>query len=173
MGQLGRDPSFFHYVDGRVAERILARTHHATTALNPADNPYLQWILTGSHPKALPYALRPENFGPIRANLDRLEWHCLSLEDFLKDRPGLPIDRYNLSDIFEYMSADNYHQLLQRLVQAARPGSRLAYWNMLVPRTRPAALANQLRPLTGLARELYLSDKAFFYSNFVVEEVIR
>ena len=88
-----------------------------------------------------------------RANLDRLEWHCLSLEDFLNDRPDHFIDRYNLSDIFEYMSEDNYHQLLQRLVQAARPGSRLAYWNMLVPRTRPAAMANQLRPLTGLARE--------------------
>jgi S-adenosylmethionine-diacylglycerol 3-amino-3-carboxypropyl transferase len=173
MGHLGRDPSFFHYVEGCVAGRILARTHHATTALNPADNPYLQWILTGSHPKALPYALRPENFDPIRANLDRIEWHCLSLEDFLNDRPAHSIDRYNLSDIFEYMSEDNYHHLLQRLFQAARPGSRLAYWNMLVPRTRPAAMANQLRPLTGLAHELYLSDKAFFYSKFVVEEVIR
>ena len=49
MGRLGRDPSFFRYVEGSVADRILARTRHALTALNPADYPYLQWILTGHH----------------------------------------------------------------------------------------------------------------------------
>jgi len=172
MGRLGRDPHFFNYVEGSVAERILARTRHATTALNPAENPYLQWILTGRHITALPYALRPENFEAIRANLDRLEWHCQSVEEFLAHRNGHVIDRYNLSDIFEYMSPDNYHHLLQKLVLAGQPGSRLAYWNMLVPRSRPHAMANRLRPLTSLARRLHRADKAFFYSRFVVEEVI-
>lgn len=60
MGRMGRDPSFFRYVEGRVADRILTRARHALTALNPAENPYLQWILTGQHPVALPFALRPE-----------------------------------------------------------------------------------------------------------------
>jgi S-adenosylmethionine-diacylglycerol 3-amino-3-carboxypropyl transferase len=172
MGRLGRDPRFFDYVEGGVAERILARTRYAATALDPAENPYMQWILTGHHATALPYALRPENFDLIRSNLDRLEWHCQSLEAFLASYCGRPIDRYNLSDIFEYMSTENYHRLLRHLVQAARRGSRLAYWNMLVPRSRPAGMADQLRPLTGLAADLFLADKAFFYSNFVVEEVI-
>ena len=62
MERLGRDPSFFRYVEGSVAQRILSRTRYALTQLNPHDNPYLQWILTGSHPYALPYALREENF---------------------------------------------------------------------------------------------------------------
>ncbi len=111
MGRLGRDPSFFRYVEGSVAERILARTRHALTALNPADNPYLQWILTGRHTTALPFALRPENFEAIRANLDRLEWHCLPLEEFLEQEAVASIDRFNLSDIFEYMSGENYQQI--------------------------------------------------------------
>src|SRR5262245_9686440 len=62
MGRMGRDPSFFQYVQGRVADRIAQRTRHALTALDPADNPYLQWILTGRHTIALPFALRAENF---------------------------------------------------------------------------------------------------------------
>ncbi len=173
MGRLGRDPSFFQYVEGNVAERMLVRTDYATTALNPADNPYLQWILTGSHPTALPYALRPENFDSIRANLDRLEWHCQSLEDFLSSGYERAIDRYNLSDIFEYMSEDRYHRLLQQLVRSAQPGCRLVYWNMLVPRSRPASMAGQLHPLAELADRLYLADKAFFYSNLVIEEVTQ
>ncbi|WP_279384602.1 DUF3419 family protein, partial [Geotalea toluenoxydans] len=92
MGRLGRDPSFFRYVQGSVADRILARTRHALTVLNPADNPYLQWILTGRHTSALPFALRPENFEAIRANLDRLEWHCLPLEEFLEPGSAGSID---------------------------------------------------------------------------------
>jgi S-adenosylmethionine-diacylglycerol 3-amino-3-carboxypropyl transferase len=172
MGRLGRDPSFFQYVEGNVADRILDRTRHALTVLDPADNPYLQWILTGRHATALPFSLRPENFGPIRANLHRLEWCCQSLEDFLQEQGRGSIDRYNLSDVFEYMSPDNYRVLLEKLVGCARPGARLAYWNMLAPRSRPEALAGRLRPLPELARKLHGEDKAFFYSSFVVEEVV-
>src|SRR5262249_7883327 len=73
MGRLGRDPSFFAYVEGSVSDRILARARHAAVELNPADNPYLQWIMTGRHTTALPLALRPESFDVIRAHLDRLQ----------------------------------------------------------------------------------------------------
>jgi S-adenosylmethionine-diacylglycerol 3-amino-3-carboxypropyl transferase len=108
MGRMGRDPAFFDYVEGGVAGRILGRARHALTALDPAGNPYLQWILLGRHGTALPYALRPENFEAIRRNLDRFEWHCMSVEDYLDAHPELGVDRYNLSDIFEYMSAASY-----------------------------------------------------------------
>jgi len=172
MGKLGRDPSFFQYVEGSVADRILARTRHALTELDPAQNPYLQWILTGQHTMALPYALRAENFESIRSNLDRLEWRCQSLEEFLEEAGADSIDRFNLSDIFEYMSQENYHQLLQQLAHAGRAGGRLAYWNMLVPRSRPADMAAELKPLTELAARLHQADKAFFYSAFVVEELV-
>lgn len=172
MGRLGRDPSFFRYVEGSVAERILARTRHALTALDPADNPYLQWILTGRHTSALPHALRGENFEAIRANLDRLEWHCLPLEEFLEQEGSATIDRFNLSDIFEYMSEENYNRLLERLIRAGRRGGRLAYWNMLAPRSRPESMAAQLRPLEAEAQRLFRQDKAFFYSAFVLEELV-
>jgi S-adenosylmethionine-diacylglycerol 3-amino-3-carboxypropyl transferase len=172
MGRMGRDPSFFNYVEGSVADRILERTCYALTALDPAANPYLQWILTGRHKTALPFALRAENFEAIRSHLDRLEWRCQSIEDFLDGTGEHAIDRYNLSDIFEYMSAENYERLLARLVACGRRGGRLAYWNMLVPRRRPESMAAHLCPLTELARKLHRQDKAFFYSRFVVEEIV-
>ncbi len=62
MGRLGRHPEFFRYVDADVATRILERTRHALTVLDPADNPYIHWILTGTHGAALPAALREEHF---------------------------------------------------------------------------------------------------------------
>ena len=176
MGRLGRDPAFFKYVEGSVAERILARTRHALTILDPAANPYLHWILTGTHGTALPWALREENFEKIRSRLDRLEWHELTLEAFLERerRSGATvcIDKVNLSDIFEYMSEANTEALLTQLADASRPGGRLAYWNMLAPRRRPESLARRLRPREDLAAPLFAQDKAFFYSAFVVEEVV-
>jgi S-adenosylmethionine-diacylglycerol 3-amino-3-carboxypropyl transferase len=172
MGRMGRDPSFFRYVEGSVAERILARAQHALTALNPADNPYLQWILTGTHTTALPFALRPENFESIRDNLDRLEWHCQPLEEFLDTVEDGAIGGFNLSDIFEYISAENYHRLLDQLVRAGSSGARLAYWNTLAERHRPAFMADRLRPLTDLSRSLHAQDKGFFYCVFIVEEIV-
>lgn len=171
MGRLGRDPSFFQYVEGSVADRILQRARHALTELNPAENPYMQWILTGSHTTALPLALRAEHFQRIQENLDRLEWHCCPIEDFLQGQPNR-IDHFNLSDIFEYMSLENYQQLLEKIVAAGRPGGRIAYWNMLAPRRRPEAMAHRLRPLEEISQKLHQQDKAFFYSDFVVEEIL-
>jgi S-adenosylmethionine-diacylglycerol 3-amino-3-carboxypropyl transferase len=171
MGRLGRDPAFFKYVQGSVADRILARTRHALTALDPAENSYLHWILTGTHGAALPWALRPENFEKIRSRLDRLEWRKMTIEAFLDQERINGVAKFNLSDIFEYMSPENYQSLLERLIAASRPGSRLAYWNMLAPRTRPQSLASRLQPM-AIAERLFEQDKAWFYSRFVTEEVI-
>lgn len=171
MGRLGRDPAFFKYVEGSVADRIFRRAEHALTVLDPAGNPYLHWILTGTHGTALPYALREENFDRIRAHIQRLEWHLMSVEAFLKREPDLRLDGCNLSDIFEYMSMDSMTAILEPLVAACHPGARLAYWNMLAPRSRPDSMANRLRPLDELSNALFAQDKAFFYSRFIVEEV--
>jgi S-adenosylmethionine-diacylglycerol 3-amino-3-carboxypropyl transferase len=145
--------------------------HYALTQLDPAINPYLRWIFTGEHEHGvLPFALRPENFEAIRANLDRLEWRCCSLQEVLQSSPDT-FDAFNLRDIFEYMSVEGYEALLQLIVRAARPKARLAYWNLFVPRRRPESLARYLQPLEELSQELYAQDKAFFYSAFIVEEV--
>jgi len=172
MGQMGRDPSFFKYVEGSVANRILSRARHALTEIDPTENSYLQWIMFEEHPQALPCALRPENFETIRDRIDRLEWHCRSIEDFLPEFGPKSIDRFNLSDIFEYMSIDNYESLLKLLVNSARSGGRLLYWNMLAPRSRPEHMSDHLRPLAESAHNLHWHDKAFFYNALVIEEVL-
>ncbi len=171
MARLGRDPEFFRHATDRVSTHLLAQVRHALVEQDPATNPYLHWILTGMHGTTLPYALRPENFDAIRANLDRLEWRCQSLEEFLSAAEPASIDRFNLSDVFEYMSEQEHGVVLDRLVRAARGGARLAYWNMLVPRSRPCRLAEQLLSLDELAERLHGQDKVFFYRRFVIEEV--
>ncbi len=171
-GRLGRDRSFYRYVERDISHYLFQRTERAIVQLDPAENPYLQWIVTGEHPLALPYALRPENFEAIRNNLHRLEWHCLAIEDILTHQPENCINCYNLSNIFEYMSRENYENLLDRIIARSPSGSRLAYWNLFVKRRESDCFSHKLRPLSNLAHKLYLEDKAFFYQAFVIEEVI-
>jgi S-adenosylmethionine-diacylglycerol 3-amino-3-carboxypropyl transferase len=81
------------------------------------------------------------------------------------------VDRFNLSDVFEYMSEENSHRLLDTLVKAANPGARLAYWNMLAPRRSPESMRGRIVPLAEEADRLHRADKAFFYSAFILEEI--
>lgn len=172
MGALGRDPEFFKYVEGSVADRILGRTRHALVELDPAENPYLHWILTGIHGEVLPEALEEANFETIRKALQENRFAVVQepLEAWLARDPDRRYDAFNLSDIFEYMSEENTRDLLEKMIDSSNPGARLAYWNMLAPRSRPESLADRLKSCE--TDSLFARDRAFFYSRFVVEEVI-
>ena len=169
MARLGRDPAFFDYVGSSVADHVARRVRHAGIDCDPADNPYLHWILKGGHGLALPMAWRPEHYEAIRDRLDRLDIREQSLEAYLDGAER--IGGFNLSDIFEYMGEDVAARLYARLLDAADPGARLVYWNMMVPRRVPPALASRVRTLTDLEDELKAVDRAFFYSDLVIEEV--
>lgn len=172
MGRIGRDPAFFNYVEGGLAGHLENKTRQALVDMDPAENPYLHWILTGAHGQALPLALRPEWFATIRKNISRLSWRLTSTEDFVKEAAasGTRFQRLGLSDIFEYMSEDNYLAALNSLAELVPPGGRLLYWNMMVPRSAPPSFQDRLRSLTAAAAELDQRDKAFFYRRVVVEK---
>ena len=170
LGRLGRDPSFFTYAENSVAEHLMGRVKHALTVLDPAENPYLHWITMGEHDGALPHALRAEHFETIRDRLDRLEWHCRPMEEVLERAEVARVDRINFSNIFEYMSSDAHRALLESLLPRMRRGSRMAYWNMIVPRSG-AALMPDVLARRAESDALFRRDKAFFYSAFHVDEV--
>jgi len=171
MGRLGRDPEFFRHVEGAVADRILARTEHALTLLDTSTNPYLRYILTGNFGTALPHYLEPTQYEAIQRNIDNLELRHGAIDVIAEACGTGSFDGYNLSDIFEYLSPEQCTEVYGRLLAAARPKARLAYWNMLVPRECPPSLGNRVQRLEKESKSLLEKDMAFFYSRFVVEEV--
>lgn len=170
MGSLGRDPQFFQYVETGVAKRIFKRAEYALTMLPTDANPYLEYILTGSFRKSLPFYLRRENFKAIRDNLDKLVIFHGPLAQALEREPAVRFDGFNLSDIFEYMSYDQYKEEMSRILQYAKPGSRLVYWNMLADRKDIAGLEDRLKFLDEEAARLFKQDKAFFYKSLIIGE---
>ncbi len=172
MATFGRDPANFRYAAGGIAEPLLQRVARALVDNDPSQNPYLQWMIWGRHTTALPVAWRKENFESIRGNLDRLEWHCESLEEYLSRSDGPNFDVFNLSNIFEYMSQTRSDELMGQLALRGECGARLLYWNLFVARSRPERLRDRLCSEAALADELQLADKVFFYNRLVIETVV-
>jgi S-adenosylmethionine-diacylglycerol 3-amino-3-carboxypropyl transferase len=158
-------------VEGSVADRIFERTEYALTELDTSENPYLTYILTGNFQKALPHYLKPATYKAIQGNINNLAFRHGAIDAIAEEHGVGSFDGYNLSDIFEYLSPEQCTEVYGRLLAAARPKARFAYWNMLVPRECPAGLSEKTIPLADEAKALFMTDQAFFYSRFVVEEV--
>jgi S-adenosylmethionine-diacylglycerol 3-amino-3-carboxypropyl transferase len=165
MGRLGRDP-----VEGSAADQVARLTRKALVEQDPSQNPYLHWILKGQHGKVLPRAFRAEYYDTIRSRLDRLDIRLCTVETLASE--GVKADCFNLSDIFEYMSEEAHETAYGTILAASKPGARIAYWNMMAPRRAPQAHAARVTTNTGLEQKLKPEDKAFFYNDFVIEEVV-
>jgi S-adenosylmethionine-diacylglycerol 3-amino-3-carboxypropyl transferase len=172
MSHLGRDPSFFRFVEGDVVASISKRVERTLTEGEPAANPCLHWIAHGRYGETLPHAWRPANFDTIRRHLDRLELRRQSAEEALASAPDGSFDRFNLSDVFEYVSAAAAERMFDDVARCGRTGGRVAYWNMMVPRAPPARLAGRLRALDEDSRRLHRRATTFFYGAFRVDELI-
>lgn len=173
MGRLGRDQRFFDYVKESTSAFLLNSTEYALTELDPADNPYLHWILTGCYDKVLPLYLKPEYFEAIKKNARCVELRHQSLEECLDSLPANSVNAFNLSDIFEYMYYENYQKLIAKTIQVGANDAHLVYWNMMTPRTRPVEFTESLLEMTELSQELYKKNKAFFYRKLVIEKVYK
>jgi S-adenosylmethionine-diacylglycerol 3-amino-3-carboxypropyl transferase len=171
LARHARDPSFFRYVEGGVSAPIFERIERALTELDPSRNAYVQWVAYGRFGDVLPHAWRAGNFEAIRANAHRLRTEVASVESYLARAPDRSIDRFNLSDIFEYVSAAASEEVFDAIARCGRPGGRAAYWNMQVPRRRPERLAHRLNALEALGARLHRETATMFYSAFHVDEI--
>ena len=169
----GRDESQFRYVaDLDVGEWFWRRLQWVVTDLPTRGNFYVERFLRGGvrDLDAGPPYLRPESYTRLRALASRIEVVNENLEAYLAAaRPG-SLSAAGLSDVFEYMSSDASDALFARLSNVLRRSGRIAFWNLLVPRS-PSAGLHRLRPLRTVSRELWRNDRSWFYRDFHVVEV--
>ena len=179
VGKLGRDKEFFRYAEKNISEEMKERSKYALCELDSYENPYIYYIMTGNYRlNCLPYFLREENFENIKKNLHKLEIVQNSVEEYL-DGIDFKINKFNLSDIFEYMSLENYKKLMKKIYDNADNNAILAYWNLIVERNSlkleslEENIKNNFQRLEEFDKRLHKKDKTFFYTDFVVEKVIK
>jgi len=171
LGRLGRDPAFFRYVTlDKVAATLLGRARHALTEIPIRDNYFIEYILTGNYnrPGSGPPWLRAENFPALKANAGRLKLVCAGLTEYLGSLNAESVSKFNLSDVFEYMSESEVEAALRQVCRVSNRDGRLAFWTLFVPRAVPQGLAGRLNPLAGVEERLLFEARAFFYGTFRV-----
>jgi S-adenosylmethionine-diacylglycerol 3-amino-3-carboxypropyl transferase len=165
-GRFGRDLRFLKEVKVPVSTFILDQTYQHLSKVNCQNNYFLQYILTGKFKTKLPHYARKENFGKIKSNLDKLEiYHGLAEDAFNKFSN---FNKFNLSNIFEYMDLDLFKTVGDNLIENGRSGSRYAYWNLMVPR-RMSTSSSSLQ-YDPSSKDLAAVDCGFFYGDFIIDE---
>ncbi|HXH48208.1 MAG TPA: DUF3419 family protein [Terriglobia bacterium] len=174
LGHLGLDPRFFTFVTGDQAfgDMFLRRVRHALVELPVHENYFVEYILFGTYRRVFPPYLKRENFPRLQKLMDRIEVVTEEVGEFLASLPDDTLDRIDFSNIFEWIDPADCERLLRETVRVCRPGARITYRNLLVHRERPESMAAQIRP-DPVAKELLPLDRAFVYSNFVVEEIVK
>ncbi len=142
MGRIGRDPSFFRFVEVDVAASISKRIERALTEGEPAANPYLRWIVQGQYGDTLPHAWRAANFEAIRAP----HRQARAAPAIRRRGPRRAHPTTASTDSTCRTCSSTYRRRRRSrcsttIARCGRAGGRVAYWNMMVPRGRPQRLA--------------------------------
>ncbi|MBI1305165.1 MAG: DUF3419 family protein [Bacteroidetes bacterium] len=162
MGRFGRDKAFMKEVEVSVSDFILKQAARHLSSVYCQTNGMLRMIMSGTFGDDLPHYVREENFDKIKSRIHRLELFEGYAQLSSHSKKGF--DKFNLSNIFEYMSPEMFSETVRQFVAQSRPGSRFAYWNLMVPRIM-SNVNSELNSDTELEEQLRNRDRGFFYSG--------
>ena len=174
MSRLGREASFFRYVDRPdVATVLLQRARFGLTQVAVGDNFFLEYILTGRYRdlRHAPSYLNPAHFDTLKKRLGRLQLVCSRLDRFLQQAAPDSFSQFNLSDVFEYMSEAQRAETWRQITRVARPVAVAAYWSLFVPVGVPSPYVTSVHPVWLTRSSGRLRDRGFFYGDFQARPV--
>lgn len=164
MGRLGRDKSFYDYVEDEKdsGKDIRARFEFGISHTKNRSNPYLNYIVNQTfYPECLPTYLQKQNYEKIKRNLDRIELVLGDLRSIKNER----FDFFNLSDIFEYMSDPDFKRNIRHLLTISNDNARIAYWNM---QNKRYIQDKRFSFEKELSEQLFEKNRSFFYRDFLI-----
>lgn len=170
----GVHPRQFELVDGRhdMYDYVKERIEYALTRIPVYDNYFLSVTATGRfRGDRLPPYLLAENFEALRENLDRVTVVNGWLGPYLDTQPPGSIDKFNLLDIFDWMTPEAFESTLQSVLRAAAPGATLIYRSGSYQFEPPESIRRRLNYHGELARELFAIDRSATYGSFYVYSV--
>ena len=172
----GVHPEQYRLVDGRhdIYEYVKERVEYALTRVPAYDNYFLSQAVTGRfRGNRVPPYLLEENFETLRQNLDRVLVVNGWLGPYLDTLPPQSINKFNLLDIFDWMTPTGFEATLKSVLRAAVPGATLIYRSGRYTLDPPPSILAHVERHDDLARELFATDRSATYGSFYVLTVKR
>ncbi|GAB4052584.1 DUF3419 family protein [Catellatospora paridis] len=161
------DERFFAHVENpSYARHFRQVAEHTLTDLEIGGNYFLHHLLTGAYPAAS----RPP-YLDAQVPVDRLHLVDGAFTDYLRTLPDRSMAGFALSNICEWLTADQIDELFAEIVRTARPGARLVFrnfvgWTEVPPRWRDAVREDRAR-----GEELMRTDRSLCQRRFALCEV--
>ena len=170
----GVHPRQFQLVNGRhdIYEFVKERFEYLLTRVPAYDNYFLSMAVTGRfRGERVPPYLLEQNFQTLRRNLDRVTVVNGWLGPYLDTLPPHSVAKFNLLDIFDWMTPEMFEATLRSVLRAAAPGARLIYRSGSYELPPPPSIRPYLIHHADLSRELLAIDRSGTYGSFYVFSV--
>ena len=168
------DKAFYKYLEPEFSFEKYYRSAvmQAITELPIKENYFIAYILLGNYlDDNLPVYLKKENYEFIRDRVDRIYTITSGCQEYMRTLPMDTISKFNFTNIFEWMSMEEFTLLLLETLRIAKDGAVITYRNHLVTRNRPEVFAEKIIPDMKLSLELRKRDRSFIYKAYVVERI--
>ncbi len=167
----GVHPRQWKLVDGRhdMYDYVRERIEYALTRVPIYDNYFLTVAITGRfRGNRVPPYLLEENFETLRDNLDRVTIVNGWLGPYLDTLPPQSISKFNLLDIFDWMTEEQFEGTLRSALRVATPDATMIYRSGSYRLDPPPAIRPQLVHHPDLSRDLLSIDRSATYGSFYV-----
>ncbi|GAA3933210.1 DUF3419 family protein [Hymenobacter algoricola] len=170
----GRDPRLFRYATETGGQAFYQRLCQAVGSQLLRDNFFFRFFFFG--PTNLPEAILPpcyqqRHFAALRQQLPHLTIRTGEAAGYLLTPEGADITKASLSNIFEYVSPEEFGRVGRALfAHRARP-LRLVFWNLL--QDQGADPADELPLLPEATAALSRQPACFYFRNVRVLDSCR
>jgi S-adenosylmethionine-diacylglycerol 3-amino-3-carboxypropyl transferase len=164
-------PEQYRLVNGRhdMYEYVKERAEYALTQVPAYDNYFLSVALTNKFrgDRVPPYLLE-ENFETLRNNVDRVTVVNGWLGPYLDTQPEGSITKFNLLDIFDWMTPEQVEGTLRSVLRAAAMGATMIYRSGSYRFDPPESIAQHVDRHDDLAARLFATDRSTTYGSFYI-----
>lgn len=171
---LARKKEYFKYnKQDNLANYYTEKVKNILTSTPIQNNYFVHYMLTGKFlikkSEDHPY-LSKENFKKLKKLVSNINCVHVDLYNYLKQLRTRKFSKYNLSDIFEPSSQEEYELILREIVKKSKKNARICYWNNLAPRYTHSYIKNMIA-LDAESSRLFKQDRIPIYAKFIVESV--
>lgn len=169
LARKGLSADYFHFDDGSssFAESFYNRAKNAFRDMPIQNNYFLSLYVRGKYAnlKEVPEYLKEAPFNIIKQRVDRIKIHTMEAQNWIDTMEDNSMDCYALSNICELMSESETERLFKSVYRTAKPGARLIFRNLMVPREVPLSLRDSIVKDNSLTTHLQATDRSFVYGK--------
>ena len=177
LAKKGLVAEYFHFDDGSssFSESFYKRASHMMKDIPVQSNYFAALYYLGHYlnEEAIPEYLKPENFGLIKQNIHKVFPFAADCKYWLEQQPDNTFDAFALSNICELMDENDTLKLFNEVLRTAKPGARVIFRNLMIPREVPESLRSGIVKNEELSASLQKLDRSFVYGKVAAYSVCK